>query len=536
MITLANHLMRGLLCSLLVTVSVAADSPERTRGTGQLPARPPGQYCPLNASDHAEQPTFRLGRPCVGTTYFYWYDKATGAHIVDPDGSDALTTHPKDLENISYKSSDWHRAQMLDMIDAGIDFLMPVFWGYPEDYKTHWSYVGLPPLVRAHDQLRKAGKKPPAIGLFYDTSSIQHNRFRGKPTHMDLSTDLGKDWFYTTIRDFFSMIPPSRWARVDGRPVVFFYSPAFAAGQDPTQFDYVRRRFGKDFGCGLFLVRHVGWQGDTDASYSWGGAISLKLGDKVAGLGPGYDHAAVPGRSPLVVDRRDGAFYIESWSRLLAMSPKTRPFMVHVETWNEWHEGTDIADSKEYGRQYIDLTRQFADRFRNGVRLTPIGAYAHAKRVTWRPGKPDGLDLRPSAEDGQWAEATVSGRKVARTRPNELSAGRYLYFRIDDSFLFDDTGVTVDVQVTYVDAGCARFLLEYDNTRADQGPVDGAFRPARWVTVNGDGALKTASFTLVDGRFANRANGADFRLTVDGESRTLSVAEVTVSRRRAEPR
>ena len=30
--------------------------------------------------------------------------------------------------------------------------------------------------------------------------------------------------------------------------------------------------------------------------------------------------------------------------------------MVHVETWNEWHEGTDIADSREYGRRYIVLT------------------------------------------------------------------------------------------------------------------------------------------------------------------------------------
>ena len=522
------------LCILAVAGPVAAESVKLSRGTSQLPAKPPGRHCPLTATDHAGQSTFRLGRPCVGTTYFYWYDIATKAHIIDHDGTDALTTHPKDMKGISYKSPDWHRGQMLDITEAGIDFLMPVFWGYPEDYDTHWSFIGLPPLVQAHDELLKAKKNPPAIGLFYDTSSIQHNRYQGKPVRMDLSTDLGKDWLYTTIRDFFSMIPPSKWARVDGRPVVFFYSPNFAAGQDPAQFDYVRRRFKQDFGCGLYLVRHTGWQGTTDAWYSWGGALSLKLGDKVAGLGPGYDHSAVPGRTPLVVDRRGGAFYTESWSRLLAMDPKTRPFMVHVETWNEWHEGTDVADSKEYGRQYIQLTRHFADLFHRGTRLTPTGKYARATKVTWRRGHPDGLDIRPSAEDGLWEESTISDKKVIRARPNPISGGSYLYFQIDDSFLFDETGATVTVRVTYIDAGCERFVLEYDNARANLGPVDGAFRPTRPVAVKGTGTIKTATFKLVDGKFANRANRSDFRLAVEGGQRALAIAEVSVSMRRKE--
>ena len=34
-----------------------------------------------------------------------------------------------------------------------------------------------------------------------------------------------------------------------------------------------------------------------------------------------------------------------------------------VETWNEFHEGTDVANSRETGRQYIDLTRKYADAF-----------------------------------------------------------------------------------------------------------------------------------------------------------------------------
>ena len=55
----------------------------------------------------------------VGTTYFYWYDIDSQSHIIDPDGTDALTTHPADMHSISYKRVSWHKQQLTDMIDAG---------------------------------------------------------------------------------------------------------------------------------------------------------------------------------------------------------------------------------------------------------------------------------------------------------------------------------------------------------------------------------------------------------------------------------
>ena len=36
-----------------------------------------------------------------------------------------------------------------------------------------------------------------------------------------------------------------------------------------------------------------------------------------------------------------------------------------IETWNELDEGTGIFDSREFGRQYIELTRRYADIFKN---------------------------------------------------------------------------------------------------------------------------------------------------------------------------
>ncbi len=302
---------------------------------------------------------------------------------MDADGSDALTTHPVDMDAISFKSVAWHKTQLADMIDAGIDFLMPVFWGVPGKY-DEWSFVGLPPLVEAHTALERDGLKPPAIGMFYDTSILQWNASNadGSSYHVDLTTDYGREWFYTAIRDFWSQIPPQKWARVDGRPIIFLYDASFAAKQDPErQFTHVKARFREDFGVEPFLVKSPGWQGQADAVYAWGGAVNGPLiFRETVSLGAGYDHSAVPGREPLVVDRKDGRTYIDRWTKTLQLDPATRPWMVHVETWNEWHEGTDVAHSREYGRSYIVLTRLFADLWHTGTQLQFPWSFASPMR------------------------------------------------------------------------------------------------------------------------------------------------------------
>jgi hypothetical protein len=331
-------------------------------GAEQPPIPPaPGPYIRPDAASFGR--SFAKDQRIVGTYYFYWYDADSKAHVIDHDGSDALTTHPPTLEGFSYRSVAWHRTQLLDMIDAGIDFVLPVFWGAPSEQdrqaSLHWSYAGLPPLVEAHAELVSEGKDPPRIGLFYDTSTLRHNAWQ---LHIDLTTDYGRQWFYATIRDFFSMIPPEDWAMIDGHPIVLLYSAAFAKAHDQEVIDYTRTAFARDFsGKTPYIAPEVSWNVRADNKVAWGGALGLK-NPGIASLGPGYDHSAVPGRSPLVVPRREGKFYEELWLRLL-QQPST---IVMVETWNEFHEGTDVCESKEYGRQYIELTRRYSDLFRKG--------------------------------------------------------------------------------------------------------------------------------------------------------------------------
>lgn len=502
---------------------------------------PPGPHFPLAPEAHGDAESFVSGRPIVGTTYFYWYDVYSGAHIRNADGTDALTTHPPAaaMADLSYKSAEWHYSQLRDVREAGIDFILPVFWGVPNEHES-WSFAGLPPLMEAHNRMLAEAATdssrpvPPQMGLFYDTSTLHWNRAGGANLQLgekiDLTTDAGREWFYITIRDFFSMIPPDKWARVDGKPIVFLYSAGFAEAVDDQLFADTQQRFHQDFGVGLFIVREESWPGRTQASYRWGGALGLTIGDGVAGLGPGYDHSAVSNRRPLIVSRQNGRFYDSQWNKLLRMKTARRPWMVHVETWNEWHEGTDIARSEEYGDRYIRATARYAQLFKSGVQLDPQGPFARADRVRWSGRQVEGVELLPSGNDGRWQPGVVDGSAAVTSLPwPSDSPVSYLYFRVDDDYMYDEVDRSAELTVVFRDdGGCTQFHVEYDNTDPQTGARSGAFRPTRPINVGSSNTWRTVKLILPQARFIGRANGADFRLAVLGHSRRLTVREVIV--------
>ena len=469
-------------------------------------------------------PTFRSGQPVIATSYFYWYDIESNSHVINHDGTDALTDHPPTTAGFSYNNTTWHQRQLEDMIAAGIDVALPVYWGTPlGDFG--FSNAGLPKLVAARQRLLDAGKRPPAIGMFYDTSTLRHNR---KQYHVDLTTPAGRLWFYGTIRDCFSLIPPEHRAHIDGRPLVLLYASAFAKAVDAQLFPAVRAMFRKDFGTDLFLVKMVGWPGEADSQYQWGGALRPQLLE-TAGIGPGYDHSAVPGRSPLVRTRDDGRFYQFAWNRLLAMDPKTRPSPVHVETWNEFHEGTEICETVEYGRQYIDLTRRFADRFHAGQQIDLSSLGPVLKTVSATPEKADGITLVPMPDgDGPVVEKTVDGKKAWCTTENRHSpTTRYLYFEVSDYFVYDGDQ-SLEVTIIYHDGGPAEFTIHYDSNDPSVTGLAQAFRSGPTTPIHNTDVWKEVTFTIPHARFIGRANGADLRLACVHED--LVIGGITLSR------
>ncbi|MBI4658424.1 MAG: DUF5010 domain-containing protein [Verrucomicrobia bacterium] len=486
-----------------------------------------GPHVQLTAEALAQAQSFRSGDRIVGTYYFYWYDVYSKEHITDGDGTDALTTHPATLEDFSYKSVRWHKQQLADMMAAGIDMALPVFWGAPsehgDDAHLHWSYAGLKPFVQAREELVREGKKPPRIGLFYDTSTLRHNSWR---EHIDLTTDFGRRWFYATIRDFFSLVPAKHWAMIDDKPVVFLYSAAFARKHDQQVIDFTKQEFAKEFGGREpYLVREISWRLKADNTYAWGGALGLK-NPGVASLGPGYDHSAVPGRTPLIVPREGGKFYEESWLKFLRRPSN----IVMVETWNEFHEGTDVAESKEYGRAFIELTRRYAALFKQNWKPSwPSGKYTDAKSVTATLGHENHENgVRQIENHDGVTVAVTAGGSEARGIKRTAGQGSYLYFAVDDSFKWAPL-MQVELEVEYYDAAPGTLRVEFDGSDAS-APFHGAYSQSpKTVPLAASKTWKSARFPLPGARLQNAQNrGADFRLAV--EAQDCSVRRVTLFR------
>jgi hypothetical protein len=224
-------------------------------------------------------------------------------------------------------------------------------------------------MVEALDRNRAQGARPLQIGMFYDTTIL---------ANADLLTPAGKEYFYVNVRDFYSRIPPSYWAAIDNKPIVWLYDTIWISGFDQSSIDYLSDRFAQDFGgLRLFVVRESQWQESkgvvpptpvkSDGLYAWGAApfgfnTSPEL--TIAEVGPGFKNTQYctggSEKNCFDTDREGGTYY----ERQLQQAVKSGRHILAAETWNEFSEGTDIQETVETGRQYIELTRRYVDEFK----------------------------------------------------------------------------------------------------------------------------------------------------------------------------
>ena len=72
---------------------------------------------------------------------------------------------------------------------------------------------------------------------------------------------------------------------------------------------------------------------------------------------PGYDDRKQNGLAKPVFGRKKGEFYRNYWETARKYLDKKLPIAM-ITTFNEWHEGTEIEPSKEYGDEYIKITKK----------------------------------------------------------------------------------------------------------------------------------------------------------------------------------
>jgi hypothetical protein len=336
----------------------------------------PGPYIASRWPDFAIE-SFDTTQRLVTTYYFYWHYLTDPARRVRYD-SGAFKS-PPNPDRYSFLFADTHLREFEDMLAAGIDFVLPVYWGEPgHPGRTtgmtcphYWSTDGIPPMVEALDILAERGT-PLKMGLFYDTTIM---------ANADLRTPSGKEYFYLNVRDYFSRIPPRHWAAMGGKPVVWLYDSIWVTGFDQSSFDYLADRFAQDFGGRRpFIVRELQWHTSrgpnpphelhSDGLYAWGAAVfGYNPGPRltIAQVGPGFTNTVYctggAARNCFDVDREGGAFYERNLQAAVASSRQ----ILAIETWNEFSEGSQVAETREDGRRYIELTRAYADQFKLGT-------------------------------------------------------------------------------------------------------------------------------------------------------------------------
>ena len=319
------------------------------------PGCPPGDRTGFRASD-------RL----VMTYFYYWYEPRDLGHP-------SLNLHPPAGASFDWRDIGWYERQLADMAAAGVDVVLPVSWGD----RFAWSTEGLRPLVAARERLLGKGIRPPAIGLFLDSNLYSYLMAeRRDPRLTDLRTGPGLATYAAYVADFFERIPACHRARFDDRPLAFLWRPdtedghvlRFDGGTFPALYAALEQRLGQR----PYLIRERTWDEygakngfvpATDGQFAWGAALAgpLRAGATIA-VGPGYDDRLVEGRTGLTRAPNGGQTYA---SDLQAALTSGAPWLL-LETWNELWEGTAIAETRETGRTYLDLTRRYTRLFHQG--------------------------------------------------------------------------------------------------------------------------------------------------------------------------
>jgi hypothetical protein len=206
-----------------------------------------------------------------------------------------------------------------------------------------------------------------------------------RSANFEATIDLEVEHFATTgqvvsalsyVRD--NLITQPAFLRDNGHPVLFFWREQnFSVGDwaniraqvDPNH-QQIWIAEGVDISYQQVFNGHhlysIAWSPDVNRTLDdWAGRVRRTGADKlwVATVMPGYDDTRTgrPGRFARARD--NGNFYRATWQAAIGSNPD----LVIIDSFNEWVEGTMIEPSVSYGNLYLDLTRQFAARFKSGA-------------------------------------------------------------------------------------------------------------------------------------------------------------------------
>lgn len=265
---------------------------------------------------------------------------------------------------MSYDRVDWHRKQLAEMSQSGIDVALPVY-KVDDISKSGYARQGLLALVSAIRALDNHEMAHPALGLCLDTSSLSGE-------NLNTGTAAGQQRLYSAIREFFLLTPPYFRAAttVQGRraAIALLTSASPLGDVNDAAITYCRERFRHDFGIDLLMLGGSDFKGKAkldgylDDTRGHGFQAFMEGPIKIAAVGPGFDETVLgEGRvdTSRVRFRDEGAAYKSDWNKAISSGAN----WVMIDSWNDYRNASQIASSLEYGMEYVDTTRIMTRRF-----------------------------------------------------------------------------------------------------------------------------------------------------------------------------
>jgi hypothetical protein len=287
------------------------------------------------------------GERLVLAFYYAWYDQKTWQSGKVPDTP---------LTPYASANPDAMARQIDQAKGAGLDAFVLNWWG-----KGNQTEKNLKALLDI------AASKDFRVAVDFDLNSPFMN---------------GAGSFADNLRHLHSVhAAHPAYLRYQGRPVVFFYNvsrlPVGTWRNLRDQADPERKALWIAEGVDLkyqsvFDGHHlysITWPNRIPPAQTlpkWGSRMrkynqdhgSAKLW--VATVMPGYDDRKARPGNGFSRSRDGGEYYRQSWQAAIA----SKPNWVIVNSFNEWPEGSYIEPSQAYGNLYLDLTREWAGRFK----------------------------------------------------------------------------------------------------------------------------------------------------------------------------
>ncbi|HEY0069919.1 MAG TPA: endo-1,3-alpha-glucanase family glycosylhydrolase [Chloroflexia bacterium] len=303
-------------------------------------------------------PGFSSGQPVVSAQgdskillafYYTWFEKENFEDGSMPD---------RPMDPYSSARPETIQRQVIEAHGAGITGFIAAWTGFGTDTDT--NFETLLNIAAAHDF---------KATIYFETPTIMKSK--------NVSNE---------IRDFIAKYGSHpAFLRWQGKPVIFFWHPqeyknleawkAIRSQLDPghaqhwsaetTEFRYL------DAFDSVHSFSACKWNEKTDAAKEQirfsaeVDAYNRKNNTQrtwIGGIIPGWDETRVgDGRpNPKRIPRREGELYKEMWQAATG----TNPDIITITSWNEWKEDTQIEPAVSYRTTYLDLTREYAAKWR----------------------------------------------------------------------------------------------------------------------------------------------------------------------------